>query len=121
MILNFSDEKKYTLTEGSCRWKSEIRKAVQNQSKGKIYTSNVSMGIRGTDFLVKSFPLFGETEIIMFDGEVQMGNLTTPTNSVTVSKGQWGGLGGRYGQIINSPLNLPKEVLEEFSKTIEAL
>ncbi len=120
MELNFANEKKYTLTDGYCRWKSLIRDAVTKNGKGKIYTKNVAMGVRGTDFLIKSFPLFGETEIVMFDGEVVMDNLDDKTNSVSVKKGQWGGLGGRYGKKINPPLDLPKEVLAGFEQMIEA-
>ncbi len=120
MTLNFTNEKKYTLEQGTCRWKTALKDAVKEGSKGKIFTKNVAMGVRGTDFLIKSFPLFGETEIIMLDGEVQMDNLEDPTNSVIVKKGQWGGLGGRYGKKINPPLDLPKSVLDTFEKTIEA-
>ncbi len=120
MTLNFSNEKKYTLDQGTCRWKTALKDAIKDGGKGKIYTKNVAMGVRGTDFLVKSFPLFGETEIIMLDGEVQMENLEDPTNTVLVKKGQWGGLGGRYGKKINPPLDLPQAVLDTFEKTIEA-
>ncbi len=121
MELNLASEKKYTLIDGYCRWKSLIREAVtKNTSKGKIYTKSVAMGVRGTDFLIKSFPLFGETEIVMFDGEVMMENLEDKENSVLVKKGQWGGLGGRYGKKINPPLDLPAEVLTSFEKLIEA-
>lgn len=120
MMLNFSDEKKYTLEQGTCRWKTDVRNALQENAKGKIFTKNVAMGVRGTDFLVKSFPLFGETEIIMLDGEVLMENLEDPANSVLVKKGQWGGLGGRYGKKIAPPLDLPAEVIATFEKTIEA-
>lgn len=120
MALNFNDEKKYTLEKGTCRWKTELREALQTQSKGKIYTKNVAMGVRGTDFIIKSFPLFGESEIVMFDGSVEMSNLEDPNNTVVVNKGQWGGLGGRYGKKINPPLDLPAEVLATFEKVIEA-
>jgi len=122
MELNFASEKKYTLMDGYCRWKSLIRDAVTKSGggKGKIYTKNVAMGVRGTDFLIKSFPIFGETEIVMFDGEVLMENIDDKENSVVVTKGQWGGLGGRFGKKINPPLDLPKEVLTSFEQLIEA-
>lgn len=120
MELNFKDEKKYTLTSGHCRWKSLIRDAVINNSKGKIFTKNASMGVRGTDFIIKSFPLFGETEIVMFEGEVTMENLENKENTVTLKKGQWGGLGGRFGKKINPPLDLPEAALNSFLTIIEA-
>lgn len=122
MILNFTDEKKYTLEEGLCRWRSALREAAGDwgsEGKGKIHTKNVSLGIRGTDFLLKRFSLFNETEIIMFDGEVQMENLEKPENKITVKKGQWGGLGGRYGKTINPPLDLPQSVLNSAAARVD--
>lgn len=114
MMLNFTADKKYTLEEGTCRWRSALTDAANEWGKGKakIHTKNIAMGIRGTDFLLKRFSLFNETEIIMFDGSVSMDNIDDPTNSVIVRKGQWGGLGGRYGKKINPPLDLPQSVLD---------
>ncbi len=118
MMLNFTADKKYTLEEGTCRWKSALTAAASEWSEGKakakIHTKYVAFGIRGTDFLlkVKRFSLFNETEIIMFEGSVSMENIDDPTNSVIVSKGQWAGLGGRYGKKINPPLELPQSILD---------
>lgn len=120
MMLNFNDQKKYTLDKGTCRWKTAVDAAKDIVGgKGKIYTRHIAMGVRGTDFLIKTNALLGESEIIMFDGEVQMDNLSDPENSVIVKKGQWGGVGGRYGKKIAPPLDLPKEVLDLTSKVIE--
>lgn len=122
MTLNFSAEKKYTLEEGICRWKSALTEAVKewdDGSKGKIHTKNVAMGIRGTDFLLKRFGLFNETEIIMFDGSVKMDNIDNPENSIIVRKGQWGGLGGRFGKVLNPPLDLPQSVLNSMIEKVE--
>lgn len=120
MTLNFSADKKYTLDDGVCRWKSAVGALKEAQAgKGKIFTRNVAMGVRGTDFLVKVTPLFGESEIIMFDGEVKMDNLEDATNSVIIKKGQWGGLGGRYGKKINPPLDLPESVLTSAQAAVE--
>lgn len=115
MNLNFSDEKKYTLEEGECRWKSFARSEI----KGKIFTRQASMGVRGTDFLLISNPLLGETEIIMFDGVVHFENIADKSNAFDIEKNQWGGIGGRFGQKINPPLNLPKNVIEVFEKKLE--
>lgn len=120
MTLDLQGEKKYTLDQGVCRWKTDVRNQLKESSKGKIFTRNVSMGVRGTDFLVKSFPLFGESEIIMLDGEVQLENLEDSSNSFLVKKGQWGGLGGRYGKKIAPPIDIPALALGTFEKLIEA-
>ena len=115
MELNFNDEKKYTLDEGSCRWKS----FAQSETKGKIFTKLVSMGVRGTDFIVKANPEFNESEIVVFDGEVMFENLADKTNSELIKKGQWGGLGGRFGTKIQPPITLPENALKQMDKIIE--
>jgi hypothetical protein len=115
MQLNFSDEKKYTLDEGACRWKSFGK----SESKGKIFTKNSSMGVRGTDFLLKSNSLLNETEIIMFDGVVLMENSADKSNTAEIKKGQWGGIGGRFGNKISSIIDLPKEIIESNEASLE--
>ncbi|MBY0412799.1 MAG: FecR family protein [Bdellovibrionales bacterium] len=122
MTLNLNEEKKYTLDSGLCRWKSDVKEALKKKANGagKIFTRQVSMGVRGTDFLVTVNPVLGESEIIMFDGSVEMSNLEDTTNTVMVTKGQWGGLGGRFGKKIAAPLDLPPTLLATFEKIIEA-
>ncbi len=115
MQLNFSDEKKYTLDEGACRWKSFGK----SESKGKIFTKNSSMGVRGTDFLLKSNTLLGETEIIMFDGVVLMENSADKSNTAEIKKGQWGGIGGRFGNKISPILDLPKAIIDAAETSLE--
>lgn len=109
MDLNLNDEKKYILEEGSCRWKSFAK----SESKGKIFTKRVSFGVRGTDFILTQETVLGETEIIMLDGEVMMENLNDKTNTALVKKGQWGGIGGRFGEKISPILDLPQVVLDK--------
>lgn len=84
MELNFSDEKKYSLEGGTCRWKS-----------------------------------FGQSELIMFEGEVMMDNLSDKSNTALVKKGQWGGIGGRFGEKISPILDLPEALLISFEKSLE--
>jgi hypothetical protein len=115
MQLNFSDDKKYTLDAGSCRWKSFAK----SESKGKIFTKRASMGVRGTDFYLKYAPVLDETEIIMFEGEVMMENINDKTNTALIKKGQWGGIGGRFGEKISPILNLPQALLDGTEKALE--
>ena len=123
MNLQFDTDKKYVLESGLCRWKTTVKnlaKGNQLSQKGKLFTKNVSMGIRGTDFFISFNPIFGETEIVMFEGEVMMENADNIENKILVKSGEWGGLGGRFGKILNPPLTLPANVLENFTKTVEA-
>lgn len=125
MILNFEDMKKYTLTSGSCRWITALKKEVaanvkeENKAKGGIFTKQASMGIRGTDFLLIANPLLGETEVVMFDGLVEFKNLNDESNKVEIAKNQWGGIGGRFGQKIAPVITLGQEQISVF-KTLLA-
>ena len=123
MNLQFDSDKKYVLEAGLCRWKTKVKNLVKENetpSKGKLFTKNVSMGIRGTDFYISFNPVFGETEIVMFEGEVMMENAENTENKIVVKSGEWGGLGGRFGKILNPPLTLPTDILQSFSKVVEA-
>ncbi len=122
MILNFSDEKKYTLQNGSCRWITNLKQKLKNgieKPKGKIYTSIASLGVRGTDFILIANPLFGETEVAMFDGSVEFQNLKDENDKVTLNKGQWGGIGGRYGQKLQHVITLNQEQLQYLDQLIK--
>lgn len=86
-----------------------------------LYTKQVSAGVRGTDFMLVANPLLGETEIVMFDGEVLLKNLATPRDKLDVKGGQWGGLGGRFGSKFQKPIDLPENVIKVFRAKIQKL
>lgn len=124
MELNFTDAKKYTLLNGSCRWITAAKKLLKeahtndNKAKGGIFTRQASMGVRGTDFLLIASPLLGETQIVMFDGLVEFQNLNDTNNKIEISKNQWGGIGGRFGQKIAPVINLNDEQLSLFKNQL---
>ena len=68
---------------------------------------------------MKTNTLLGETEIIMFDGEVMMENVNDKDNTALLKKGQWGGIGGRFGDKIAPVLDLPQAVLDMTEKILE--
>lgn len=106
----------YTLEKGLCRWISDPG-AKGNNRKG-VHTKIASFGVRGTDFLLKENPLLGESEVVVFDGEVIMASKLDDPSEVTVKKNQWGGLGGRFGQKVGRVLDLPPVVMQEFVKLL---
>ncbi len=110
-------KKKYSLTAGACRWRSIIN--AKAKKKGVIYTPVAALGVRGTDFILKVNPVLGESEIVVIDGLVNFQNLNKESDSSLISKGQWGGLGGRFGQEIGEVLNLPKRVLKHFDRQMK--
>jgi hypothetical protein len=117
MILNFQapkDEGKYQLLSGASRWKTLSGK----KSKGGMSGSVASLGVRGTDFFIINNKLFNETEIIVFDGAVEMENLSNKKDVKVLKKGQWGGVGGRFGANIGKVINLPANILETFKKKL---
>lgn len=109
--------KVYLLEKGYVRWRTYNQKKLE-EVRG-ISTKTAAMGVRGTDFLVIANELLNETEIVVFDGVVELKNLKDPTNSFEVSKGQWGGLGGRFTQKIQPPITLPANVFQKFSRRLE--
>ena len=60
-----------------------------------------------------------ESEIVVIDGQVEFQNSSNPDDVALISKGQWGGLGGRYGQTIGKVLDLPGNVISAFDKQLK--
>lgn len=117
MHFDFSKEakKKYVFLNGRCRWRTDTGK----KGKGRLYTKLTSMGVRGTDYTVISNKSLGETEIVVLDGAVEFENLQNPSEKVIVGKGQWGGIGGRFGDSIGKIIDLPKDVLSTFDRQLK--
>jgi hypothetical protein len=109
-------KKNYLITAGASRWRSIINSKAK--IKGKLYSPIAALGVRGTDFLFIVNPLLGESEIVVLDGLVVMENLNRGNDQALIKKGQWGGLGGRYGTRIGEVLNLPKKVLNHFNEQL---
>lgn len=110
-------EKKYEFMSGICRWKSLVTKT--SEKKGKIFTKEVSVGVRGTDFLLTRNEHLNESEIIVFDGLVLFQNLTDANDSSEIKKGQWGGVGGRYGEKIGKIIDLPPSALKHYTRFLQ--
>lgn len=105
----------YTLQKGLCRWVTGAKDA---KDVPKLHTKNAIMGVRGTDYLVEVDPLLGETQLIVLDGKVMLENRNKSADKKLISKGQWGGIGGRFGSEIGEIIDLPKAAIEQFSKKL---
>lgn len=117
MLLDLSSKKikkKYTFIKGACRWLTKFK----SKKKGAIYTKNAALGVRGTDFLLKYNSLLGETEVVMFDGKVLFQNTNDSKDSKLITKGQWGGVGGRFGNKIGKVIDLPANIIKAFNKKL---
>ncbi|HEY8278224.1 MAG TPA: FecR domain-containing protein [Bdellovibrionota bacterium] len=102
--------KRYELTNGLCRWISSMK---SNQLKGShVHTKSAALGVRGTDFEVQNRKDSGETEIIVFDGEVLLQSKLASSEQL-VKKGQWGGVGGKFGKVIAKPIDVPEDALKK--------
>lgn len=105
---------------GLTRWivkKSNSGKAIPAAPASLILiTKTAVMGVRGTDFIVVAGPLLEETEVLTFDGHVDLASRLAPKGKVQIKKGQWGGVGGRFGQEVRPPMDLPANVLEHFNR-----
>lgn len=87
--------------------------------KKVLGTKTASLGLRGTDFLFVSNELLGETEVVMFDGEVELSNNSNDSDSKILRKNYWGGVGGRFGEQVKVLPELPKNVIDHFKKSLE--
>jgi|GEM_PF-2904645 len=105
----------FKMLQGTLRYKT-LKKGSE---VGGIVTSRASLGVRGTNFFVKVNKLLGETEIVLFKGKVQMTNTSDQTDSLLIKEGQWGGIGGRFGEKLKKPIDLPKEALDGFNQFLD--
>jgi ribosomal protein L27 len=113
--INFSapaDKQELNLIQGIARW---ITETIKGQG---IKTVNAIMGVRGTDFFASYNPAMGETEMICFDGQVEIINSLEPMNTNLVSKNQWGGIGGRFGKKLSDVLTLSPELISGFDSAL---
>lgn len=113
--INFSakaEAQELNLSKGVARWITGDKKGLG------VRTSNAVMGIRGTDFFTSYNPALGETEIICFDGKIQMTNAAETDDSKEISKNQWGGIGGRFGTKLSEVLTLSPELIQTFDSTL---
>jgi hypothetical protein len=104
----------YTLMGGTARWVTQGR----SKYTGSLKTRSAVMGVRGTDFIAVASPIWDESEIVCLDGKVIFINRKNRKNRYVVNKGQWGGIGGRFGSTMKKPVNLPQNMLTYFSKVL---
>ncbi len=71
----------------------------------------VTMGVRGTDFLAIANEDLGETELVVFSGDV---DFMPPGAKTNVRPGHWMGIGGRFGAKPRGPLKLAAEGVRYF-------
>ncbi len=64
-------------------------------------------------------PLFGETEIVMFDGVVELKSLKDDEDKVSLKENQWGGIGGRFGQKISRVITLNSDQLKALDSLLK--
>jgi hypothetical protein len=89
------------------------------QKDFKVRTPVAVVGVRGTDFMVTANELLKETEVVCFESEIDFQDASTNKKPTIVKKGQWGGLGGRFGSTIKSPITLPENVLMHFKDSLK--
>lgn len=104
-----------SLLHGAARW---ITGTSKGKKGGGIQTKNAAMGLRGTNFFVSYNPLLGETEVICFDGTVEMKAKLVKSEPKLIGKNQWGGVGGRFGEEPSRILTLSPELMKNFDSNL---
>lgn len=122
LVLEEKADQPMVLEAGATRWIREAKNSVREKTTTTardLATAQVAMGVRGTNFFVKTNPLLGESEIVVFEGVVDFVNRAEESDRQRIVKGQWGGLGGRFGAQVTTPIDLPKEALEHFDRYLK--
>ena len=70
------------------------------------------------DALVKDYPLFQESEVVVFEGRVRFKSELRNDDKKILRTGQWGGVGGRFGGQIGQVIDLSKNILEHFKSSL---
>jgi hypothetical protein len=113
-----ANPKRYELKDGLCRWISAMKG--KQLTGSHVFTKSAAMGVRGTDFEIRNRDKEGETEIIVFDGEVLLKSNLADSEAL-VKAGQWGGVGGKFGKTVAKPKSLSPAALEEAEARSKAL
>ena len=105
------------LISGMSRAHVEKKIALQDSKPKFILKSKAAtMGVRGTDFVAIATPILGESEIIVFEGNVDFASTTDADDVKHVPAGHWGGIGGRFGAKNHELIALPKATLNYFNQ-----
>lgn len=107
-----AEKQELNLTRGVARWITGTKKGLG------VRTNNSVMGVRGTDFFTSYNPLLGETEVICFEGNIEMQNAIDESDKKSISKNQWGGMGGRFGKKLSDVLTLSPELIKTFDSAL---
>ncbi len=97
------------LIKGALRYEGGPKK----DDEPLVRTKSAALAVRGTDFMLKSNRLLGESEVVLFGGKVRFMDLSG-SDYQDLRPGQWGGHGGRFGASIKPPIDLPENVLTYF-------
>ncbi|MGZ3689723.1 MAG: FecR domain-containing protein [Bdellovibrionota bacterium] len=103
------------LLQGTARFQVPPRDMKDPKSKPVFFAvrgHSASLGVRGTDFMAVSNPVFGETEVVVFEGSVEMDSKLDTADKKLVPKEHWGGVGGRFGKKIGELIHLPQATLD---------
>lgn len=106
----------HELLKGTARFMVKEALPGTPPTRFRIRTRTAVMGVRGTDFMNVANPLLAETEIVVFDGQVSFDSVADAGDRRIINKGQWGGIGGRFGNRTTRPIQLPTEALNEFDR-----
>jgi hypothetical protein len=109
-------EEAQLLKEGTVRAKVQHR----SERNFKMQTPIAVFGVRGTEFIATSNPLFNEAEVIVLQGSIEVTSSRDHMDSKLIQAGEWSGIGGRYGKKVADPLKLSDTALKTLDKQSSA-
>ena len=70
-----------------------------------LLTPRAKVTLKNGDFLIRVSKFFNETEIVNFSGVSFLETSEGKNEFARISRGQWGGVGGRFSEKIGDLLN----------------
>ena len=84
-----------------------------------LITAKAKLTLKNGDFLVRVSKFFNETEVVNFSGVSILETSQRENEYARVSRGQWGGVGGRFSDKIGDLINLTERQVEVFKTLLK--
>lgn len=84
--------------------------------KKLVKTREVTITAKASRFIASYFVTLLETELIAYDGQVELVDDKNKGEKKIIKKTEWLGLGGRFGQKVSGPVTLPPDGLNFYSQ-----
>ena len=108
------EKREYNLERGQCRWIDGKEKEAKVIVGRHINTSNAVVKILRGNVIVSYNDILKETQLLVLSGQAVFQSRKDPNDRIVLKKGLWGGIGGRFRDIIGETVVLSSSVQKQF-------